>query len=77
MSVEQKRVQLTQNQLVQMAQQEEHELMNKQRMLERIRELLRETIQTKETLSELKTTKGKIQISIGATVLIEVNALAK
>jgi prefoldin subunit 5 len=66
-----KQVKLSENQLIQMAQQEEQNLENKRETLERLSTLLRETIISKETLKELKEHKGKIMVSIGATILIE------
>lgn len=69
---EKKSVQLTENQLLQMARQEENELANKKAILQQIGGILGETIMAKEALKELKNAKGKMLVSVGATILIEV-----
>jgi len=74
MGEEKKQVQLTEEQLIQIAQAEENELMNKKAIITKMAAILNETITTKETIQELKTAKGKLQIAIGATIIIEVNA---
>ena len=66
-----KKVALSEQQIMQMAQQEEAQLQNKQVLSERVSQLLNETITAKEILKEAKENKGKIMVSIGATVLIE------
>ena len=66
-----KQVQLNEQQLIQMAQQEEASLMNSQTMIQRLNALLKETIISKEALSELEKTNGKVMINLGATVLVE------
>jgi prefoldin subunit 5 len=68
---QQKKVTLTENQIIQMAQHEENEMHNKQAMMQRISHMLGETITSKEILKEAKQNKGKVMINIGATVLIE------
>lgn len=62
----------TENEIMQMAQNEERALMNKQANLERVSAVLMETSIAKDTLEELKKTKGKVSVAIGATILIEV-----
>ena len=66
-----KKVALSEQQIMQMAQHEEAQLQNKQVLSERVSQLLNETITAKEILKEAKENKGKIMVSIGATVLIE------
>ena len=73
-SNEKKSMQVNENQLMQMAKQEEAELTKKKAVLERVSSALSETIMAKETLKELKHAKGKMLVNIGASVLIEVNA---
>ena len=67
-----KTTEVTENQLVQMARQEETALMQKQGLLDKLAHYLRETTTAKETLKELQTTKGKMFIGIGATIMVEV-----
>lgn len=64
--------QVSEQQLMQMAQQEESNLMNKQVMLEKLSTVLKETLIAKEALKELQKTNGKLMVNLGATVLIEV-----
>ncbi|MEI7960881.1 MAG: hypothetical protein WCI04_00965 [archaeon] len=71
---EKKSMQLTEQQLTQMAQQEDAEFKNKKNLLDRVLMALSETTIAKETLKELKNNKGKIMVNIGDSVLIEVNA---
>jgi len=71
MAEEQKQLQLTEKQLIQMAQQEEAEFNAKNAVSENLGRMLLETIKAKEVLEELKKTDGKIMVSVGATVLIE------
>ncbi len=66
-----KEVTVNEQQLMQMAQQEESALHNRQAMLEKIGHMLGETLTAKEILKEIKTNKGKIMFNIGATILIE------
>jgi len=67
-----KKVELTEQQLMQMAQQEEAELMNKQNMFERIASVYKESILAKDALKEIQKNNQKAIINLGATVLIEV-----
>ena len=67
-----KKVELTEQQLMQMAQQEEAELMNKQARFERIASVYKETILAKDALKEIQKNSQKAIINLGATVLIEV-----
>ena len=64
--------QINEQQLIQMAQNEEQNLNNKTNILEKLRNVLTETLTAKEALNELQKAKGKMQIAIGATILIEV-----
>lgn len=66
-----KGIKLTEDQLMQMAQQEDQNLHAKQALLERVGNLLGETVTAKEILKEIKSNNGKIMFNIGATVLIE------
>ncbi|MFA5931161.1 MAG: hypothetical protein WC821_02520 [archaeon] len=66
--------QVSEQQLMQMAQQEENTLMNKQVMLEKLTTVLRETLVAKEALKELQKSNGKLMVNLGATVMIEVEA---
>lgn len=68
---QQKKVTVNENQLIQMAKNEETELHNKQALAQRITHMLAETITAKEILKEAQTNKGKIMLNIGATVLVE------
>lgn len=70
--VEEKTQQISEEQLIQMAQQDEQELMQKQSILQRLLEIHKEATNAKETLKELQITKGKIWVAVGATILIEV-----
>jgi prefoldin subunit 5 len=63
---------VSEKQLLQMAQQEEAILQNKQIMLERLSAVYRETIIAKEALEEMQKSKGKALVNLGATVLVEV-----
>lgn len=63
---------VTEEQLMQMAQAEDQNLQNKTALIEKLRQVLAETVTAKEVLNELKNAKGKMQVAIGATVLIEV-----
>ena len=67
----QKKITVNEQQLMQMAQQEETALNHKQATLERLAQMLGETITAKEILTNAQTNKGKIMFNIGATVLIE------
>ncbi len=69
-----RQLQFTEEDLIHMAQNEERTLIAKENMLERINNMLRETILAKEALEELKKTKGKIGVAIGATIIIEAEA---
>lgn len=71
---EERQVSYTADQIMQMAQQEEAVLANKQALLERLSGILGETITAKETLKELQAGKGKILVNIGSAVLIEAQA---
>ena len=67
----QKKISVNEHQLMQMAQQEEKNLNNKQEMFKKVAHMYGETITAKEILTNAQTNKGKIMFSIGATVLIE------
>lgn len=62
---------LTENQLIQMARQEEHNLNNKQQNLIKLTEVIRETTGAVEALKEIKKQKGKYLVKLGAGVFIE------
>jgi len=66
-----KETRLSESQIIQMARQEEQELAQKRALLERISALYNETLTTKEALKELIAAKGKMLVSLGATVLVE------
>jgi len=68
------RTQVSEAQIMQMAQQEERELMRKNSIMESVGALLREAVFAKETLEEMKNSSGKMLVSVGGTVLIEVSA---
>jgi len=66
-----KSVTVNENQLMQMAQQEERALMNLRSNLEKVGALYAEAITARETLKEIQKTEGKAMVSIGATILVE------
>jgi len=66
-----KNVTVNEQQLMQMAKQEETALNQRQEMLEKIAHMLGETITAKEILTNAQTNKGKVMFNIGATILIE------
>ncbi len=66
---------INENELMQLIQREEQTLHAKQQQIERRAQLLGEVLTAKETLKELEKNKGKLLVSIGATILIEVQAL--
>ena len=72
---ETKKVEIMEDQLVQMAQQEEQNLLARQQNLERMSNALRETINAKEILKEIQTNKENVMIRIGAGILIEAKPL--
>ena len=63
--------QLTEQQLIQLAQQEEQGLMNKRQTLIKITEALKETSGAIEALKEIKTQKGNYLVNLGAGIYIE------
>ncbi len=65
---------LTEEQIIQIARQEEQSARLKKEEMQNYLELVRESNKTKETLNEMKTTNGKVLINIGATIMIEVEA---
>jgi prefoldin alpha subunit len=71
---EEKKIEVTENQLIQMIQQEEKTLINTQTAMEKLLNLLKETITARDILEETKKTNGKVLISIGATMLVEMEA---
>jgi prefoldin subunit 5 len=71
MAEEGNKVEVSEEQLIQMAQQEENELMAKRAYSEKVMGMLIETEVAKEVLKELKKTDGKIMVSVGATILVE------
>lgn len=66
-----KQVSLNENQLIQMAQQEENSLNSKQQLMQKIAESLKETNGAIEALKEIKDHKGKILVKLGAGIFIE------
>ena len=66
-----KKVTVNEQELMQIAQQEESALNNRHSMLEKLATMLGETITAKEILLNAQTNKGKVMFSIGATILIE------
>ncbi len=67
--------QISEKELMQLFQQEQQNVSAKEMLVERILGVLKETTVAKEILEEMKKNKnGKMQISIGASVLIEVEA---
>lgn len=62
---------LTEQQLVQMAQQEEHQLNHKQQTLIKITEVIKETSGAMEALKEIKKQKGTYLVKLGAGIFIE------
>ena len=66
-----KSVTLNENQLRQMAQQEENALMNLRANIEKVGALYGEAITARETLKEMQKSEGKAMVSIGATILVE------
>lgn len=67
--------QISEKDLIQLLRQEQQNLALKEEQVERLIELLRETTIAKDILEEAKKNKsGKMQINIGASVLIEVEA---
>jgi len=66
---------ISEQELMQLLQQERHNLASKEALVERILGVLKETTIAKEILNEMQKNKsGKMQISIGASVLVEVEA---
>ncbi|MCX6802976.1 MAG: hypothetical protein NTY48_00195 [Candidatus Diapherotrites archaeon] len=72
MAEEKKQAQISEQQLLQMAQREEQNLYSKQTVAAKATNILVETITAKEILKEMKTHKGKMNIAIGGTIMIEV-----
>ncbi len=66
------KMEFSEEELIRMAQNYERALMQKQSILERVSTMLLETTTAKETLEELKKSKGKVGMAIGATIIIEV-----
>jgi prefoldin subunit 5 len=62
---------LTENQIIQMAQQEENNLQKKQQYLSRIESILKDTILTIESLKEIQKKPSKTMIKIGLGVMME------
>ncbi|MFA6064827.1 MAG: hypothetical protein WCW44_06380 [archaeon] len=66
---------ISEKELMQLFQQEQQNVSSKEMLVERILGLVKETAVAKEILEEMKKNKsGKMQISIGASVLVEVEA---
>ncbi len=72
-----KKMQITENQIAQMAQQEENMLEQRQEILNNITEGLRETIGAIEALEEINENGGKMLVKLGSGVLIEANITTK
>ncbi len=72
---ENKGQQISEEQLIQMARQDEQEIMQKQSILQQLMEMIREATNAKDTLKELQKTKGKIWVAVGATIMIEVQPI--
>lgn len=66
--------QISEQQLMQMAQQERQALENKRNVLEKLSHIFKETVITKETLKEMQTANGKVLVNLGASVLVELEA---
>ena len=64
----------TEEQLVQMAQQQEAALMGRREILERLAHLMKENVEAAEALEELRNANGKILVKLGSGVLVEVEA---
>jgi len=62
---------LTEQQLIQMAQQEEKQLNNRQQTLIKITEVIKETNGAMEALKEIKKQKGTYLVKLGAGIFIE------
>jgi prefoldin subunit 5 len=67
-------VNLTENQLMQIAQQEQDALNNTEARIRNTTSWLTEALAAKEILKERKKSEGKVLVSVGATVLIELEA---
>jgi len=66
---------ISEKELMQVLKREQQNLASKEALVERILGLLKETTIAKEILNEMKQNKsGKMQVSIGASVLVEVEA---
>lgn len=63
---------LTENQILQMAQQEETILKEQQTYLARVENILKDTIMTIESLKEIQKKPSKIMVKIGLGVVLEV-----
>ncbi len=63
---------ITEQQLVQMAQQEEAVLKSKQRFLREISKIIKDSAKTIDALKEIKKNPEKMYMNLGAGVLIEV-----
>jgi len=62
---------LTEKQLIQLAQHEDHELNNKKQTLIKMTEILKETNGAMESLKEIKKQKGTYLVKLGAGIFIE------
>ena len=71
---EQQKQGYSENQLLQIAQQSEKELSQTKAMLQRVNMLYSETVTAKEGLKEMQKTSGKVLVSVGSGVLVEVEA---
>lgn len=68
---QQREIKLSEDQLMQMAKQEEAMFEQKQAALQKIGHMLSETLIAKEILKEAQKGEGKIMLNIGATILVE------
>lgn len=66
-----KKIEISEAQLVQMAQNQEQQIAAQKELIERVGGALVETVTAKDILKEIQKHKGAINISVGATVLIE------
>lgn len=68
---------LTEHQLMQMAQQEEAELANRRMILEKMLEVMKETTQAIEAMKEIQGGADKVMVRLGAGIFIEAKILGK
>ena len=70
----QESVSLTEDQLVQIAQQEQNAIANIEARIKNTTGWLAEALNAKEVLKERKKSEGTVLVSVGATILIELEA---